>query len=389
MITRVQALEKLFSSWCPQPQTEIIPMELACGRISAEPLRSQNSLPVVRASKADGFAVRSDCFKDGTPDTSGWELGIDYERADTGDDFDDRFDAVIRVEDASVSDDGTLKFSDDIKVGPGSMVSGAGSWIREDDFILDRNMCIRPCDMAVLAQGGIAEVKVFRKPVIAFIPTGSELIPAGQPPQRGQNIDANSILAQNMLNDMGAEVLCYPIVKDIEDELSAAISAALKAADIVIVNGGSSKGNEDYNAKLLKQKGRLICHGVRAVPGRPICIVLIDGKPGINIPGPMLAAYYCMDWCMRAVIAHYLDTFQKRKPTVQAVLTSDLHTPIIMEMLCKMRVRKTEQGYEADPITLKAAAEMKFAGFPNGQFISQIGTELYPKGSVITVELLQ
>ena len=89
-------------------------------------------------------------------------------------------------------------------------------------------------------------MEVYRKPRVAFLPTGSELVPLGAPVGRGQNIDSNSVLAQAMLTEMGAEPLCYPIVPDQPEALAEALEQALQAADVVLLNGGSSKGAEDY-----------------------------------------------------------------------------------------------------------------------------------------------
>src|SRR5699024_4302897 len=123
-------------------------------RVAAETLTSRNTLPVCRASMFDGVAVDSRRFQDGRPDTTGWKLGVDFVRADTGDDFDDRFDAVIRIEEAELTPDGGVRFAEGIAVTSGSGVRKAGSTITSGEKLVDAGTLLRPMDLAVLATGG-------------------------------------------------------------------------------------------------------------------------------------------------------------------------------------------------------------------------------------------
>ena len=96
------ALAMLFERWAPARRTETVPLSEAAGRVLAEDQLADWNIPVVRASAMDGIAVRADRFRNGVPDTSGWVIGKDYVRADTGDDFPDEFDTVIAIEDVTV-----------------------------------------------------------------------------------------------------------------------------------------------------------------------------------------------------------------------------------------------------------------------------------------------
>ena len=107
-VTKQEFLDSLFNKWYPEPQTEIIPVEQAKGRILAENQYAKYDFPVYRASQMDGIAVRSSDFVNGMPDTSSWKEGVDYVRADTGDDFDDAFDAVIMIEQVEFREQGGL-----------------------------------------------------------------------------------------------------------------------------------------------------------------------------------------------------------------------------------------------------------------------------------------
>ncbi|MDR0882793.1 MAG: molybdopterin molybdenumtransferase MoeA, partial [Candidatus Adiutrix sp.] len=313
---------------------------------------------------------------------------INYVRADTGDDFDDRFDAVIPIEDMFLDENGLLRLTEGLTVEPGQNINPRGTDMREGDLLVDKGLPIRSFDLAILAVGGIIAVEVVKKPVVSFIPSGNELIPAGRTPGRGQNIDANSLMTKHMLREMGAEFRGRPIIRDDPAELGRNLDEALQISDIVILNAGSSKGLEDYNARLLAEKGRLICHGVLAAPGRPICIAVIDGKPVINTSGPIIAEYYALDWCLRAVIARFLGITARRPRTVSARLTQDLYAPSSLEFLYKMRVRRAGDGYEVEPLTFGRVKGVDLKGFSSGQFITELGRDLYPAGSLIDVELL-
>ena len=128
--SREEALADFFAAWEPARSVEYVALDDAVGRVLACDLASTNTLPVVRASSFDGIAVKSAAFANGMPDTSSWKPGVDYVRADTGDDFPDAFDAVVMIEKAVVREDGSVTFDDDVTVEPGSGVRPAGSTLR-------------------------------------------------------------------------------------------------------------------------------------------------------------------------------------------------------------------------------------------------------------------
>lgn len=106
--TRKQVIETLFEKWIPEDRTEMIPVDEALNRVLARDYTASCTIPVVRASSMDGVAVMSGRFQSGMPDTSGWKNGEDFCRADTGDDFDDRYDAVIPIEAVNLIDSNSI-----------------------------------------------------------------------------------------------------------------------------------------------------------------------------------------------------------------------------------------------------------------------------------------
>jgi molybdopterin molybdotransferase/putative molybdopterin biosynthesis protein len=387
--SRDEIMEKLFTLWAPRRKTEIVPLEESCGRICAADIRSRLTLPMVRSSGGDGIAVRGADFAGTPPDTPTWREGINYVRADTGDDFDDRFDTVIMIEAVSFNGAGGFSLPPGFKVLPGMNVRGRGDLVMEGDLLLGRGLPVRPCDMGALAMGGVTELPVMKKPTAAFIPTGNELVPPGTIPKRGQNIDSNSVMIRHTLLEMGAEPLLFPIIKDEPGALRAVLEEALEKADLVIINGGSSKGAEDHNARLLAEMGQVISHGVSSAPGRPICLALISGKPVVNLPGPLLAAYFGSDWCVRGIVCHALGIPLPLRPKIRAVLRGKdgpRKLPENFELLCRVSLKRNGPAYEASLVLPGQSGGERTVGFSPAQCVLR-GPNPAQEGEEIEVEL--
>ncbi len=382
---RSEALQMMLDHWKPEAAAEYVELGKALGRIAAENIYSQNTLPVYRVSSFDGFAVKSKAFRDGMPDTSGWVYGREYAPADTGDDFPDEYDAVIAVEDVTIDESG-FRIQEDLRVNAGDNVRPAGSTIREGDLLAEAHRPITGPILSLLASGGIRMVPVVKKPLIGFIPTGSELIPTGCPPERGQNVETNGLMFSARAEELGCDFVCFPIIRDDREMLGRVLDEALAVCDIVIINGGSSRGGEDYNAELLKERAEFFHHGVRAVPGRPVGISVIRGKAALNFPGPPLAAWLAADWLLGGMVAAYYKLPAGKRPTVKAVLAKDLTKPSFAERLCTFHLERNENGFTANEIP-RNAGNLTLR-LMNGFYAAPVGTGRIPAGTEIEVELL-
>ena len=121
-------------------------------------------------------------FESGMPRTESWIKDRDYVVADTGDDFDDRFDTVIRVEDLTYDHAGRLHISISEPLQKGQFVNPRGALLRPGELLVRAGATIRPLHLGLLAAGGVREVQVVKKPLVAFIPSGNELVPPGVEP---------------------------------------------------------------------------------------------------------------------------------------------------------------------------------------------------------------
>ena len=389
-VTRADALREMRERWEPAPRSRVVGLSDACGRVTSEEVRALHSLPVKRSSKRDGIAVRSTDFAAGAPDTSSWTRDVDFAQADTGDDFPDAFDAVIAVEHIAYDEHGGLHIVEeppDLQSGSG--VNPCGSIVRAGDVLVAAHTRLTPELVASLAVGGHAQVRVLERPRVAFIPTGSELVPFGAYPQRGQNIEANSLLVSGMVRAWGAEVTCYPVVRDDEEALEAALDRALEAADIVLINGGSSRGEEDFNARLLERRGSYFRHGVRAVPGRPVGMALIEGRPVINVPGPVLAAFLSLDWLVRGLVAQFLGVPVPRRRTVRARLSEPVAKPEAFERLVRVSISGDATGeYVCTPLPQPMTLSQTLRS-SDGMLTLPIGSTGAQAGEEFSVELLR
>lgn len=382
-----QALQKLLELWKPVAETEYVTLEQCLDRVAAEDIRSVNMIPAVRISAMDGYAVKSAAFAEKIPDVASWVEGVDYAVADTGDDFPDEFDAVIAVEMLHYDESGKLVLENTPNVKAGMNIRPAGCMMQPGDLLVSANTKITPELQANLAVGGIKTVPVKKCPIVAFIPTGSELIPAGSEPERGKNIECNSFLISAYLRKWGAEVISYPIVNDEPERIEGLLNEALRLADIVILCGGSSKGTEDYTSRMMEHRASYLLHGVRTVPGRPVGISIIGKKPVINMPGPTLAAWVVNDWLLKPMICHYYGLPTVKRPAVSAILTEDFKKGPPVEVYTRVALEKCGETYYATPLGRdRRTSELLRDGI--GLLVAPIGASGWQKGQSVIVELL-
>ena len=387
-ITRMKALENITKRWSYSTNSQKIAISQALKRVSSKAVLSKNTLPVCRNSKSDGIAVRFADFKNGVPHTSSWKKGNQYAMANTGGDFDDRFDTIIEIEDVIFAADGTLSFPQSLDVIYGQNIDPVGAVLKQDELIIDKGCRITALHQGLLAMAGQIEVEVNRKPMVIFIPTGSELVPYYQQPMRGENVESNSLVFTSLVNEYGADVKCYPICKDIKKQLAAQFERAIEEADIVVVSGGSSKGSEDFNTGLLAGRCEWWHHGIRCIPGIPVGIGMSDGKPVINIPGPPFPAFAVMEWCIRPLIHHAVGLYQPDRIVVGAELQEDIYTPQEFDYIQRVHVHWENGQAIATPLTWDDRFVLSM-GSCNGLLLVPIGVKGYDAKTIVKVEMLQ
>lgn len=354
MPSRSEVTEELWRRWQPIPATETVSVDEAVGRVLAGDVTAQFDFPPAQTSGRDGIAVRFSDFADGIPDARTWVRDVDYATADTGDDVPDAFDTVIQVEDLLFAGEngkmrggtpGGCSFNDGFVIAKapemrGQHVNPTGSAFREGDVVVPAGSRLTPERVSAAVACGAGEVRVYAKPRVGIIPTGNELIPAGQRPRRGETVNSNATLMRAYAQLLGAEPVVHGIVLDKHDDIAAAVDEMLAGCDIVLINAGSSKGSEDCGPIVLAERCEtVIAHGQRCAPGRPAMSgVTADGKVVCVIPGPPAACDTAIHWLLFSLVAQWFG-HRPVERLVRARMTSSVQAgPFEVWRCCELRV---------------------------------------------------
>jgi putative molybdopterin biosynthesis protein len=264
--------------------TENIPLnENAIGRVLAEPVWAKISSPHYHASAMDGFAVRVE-------DTLGSEPGsprilFQFVYVDTGDALPEGFDAVIPIENVESLDvrgeitpaiHHTTSIRIRAAVTPWSNIRPLGEDIVQSQLVLPAGQVLRPVDLGAIAASGHQSVMVARKPRVAIIPTGSELVPLGSDMKAGDILEFNSLVLAAQVLAWGGNPTRFSITKDNFGAICDRVVEAAREHDLILLNAGSSAGTEDFSAKVVERLGTLLVHGVAVRPGHPVILGMVS-----------------------------------------------------------------------------------------------------------------
>ncbi|MES2600719.1 MAG: molybdopterin biosynthesis protein [Pseudomonadota bacterium] len=170
---------------------------------------------------------------------------------------------------------------------PGQFVSYAGSDIARGEILLRAGTLIGSREIGMLAASGVARVSVVRKPRVAIISTGDELVQPGQPLRPAAIFDTNGAIVTAAVSENGGEAHFLGAFPDDEERLEAVMREALATSDMLILSGGTSKGEGDVSHRIVARLGKpgIVAHGVALKPGKPLCLAVCDGKPVVILPG--------------------------------------------------------------------------------------------------------
>jgi putative molybdopterin biosynthesis protein len=343
--------ELMRSAFARPDRTVRVPVTGAAGRVTAVSIHSPLTVPATDVAARDGLAVVSSETA-GADDNAPVPLR-NFRRVNTGNAIPPGYDAVVMIEDIN-GKDGT--WSTTKAVPPGEHVHPAGTEIRQGEMILPAGHQIRPCDNGVLLSYGITGVEVSTVNV-GLLPTGSELVPAGEHPGPGQAIESNTAATAAWLDETGATCTRYPIARDDPELLRQAIEKGIRENDLLLVSAGSSAGTRDFTAGVIDDLGEVLVHGIAMKPGRPSIIGRIDGKPIIGLPGYPIAALTAVRELALPLLAEW--GFCTRPPeTLRVRLTGTITADAGLDRFTLLTVSRAGDRYTATPLPRGPGTQM-------------------------------
>lgn len=309
--------------------TETVPLRRAAGRVMPQPALARITQPPFPASAMDGYALQGDPA-DGDRFAVIGEAGAGHAftgsigpgqavRIFTGAPVPEGATRVVIQEDVIAEGRSiTIRPNAD----QGTHIRPAGQDFREGDALSPRRL--RPNDVALLASMNIHEVTVTRRPVVAIIPTGDELVMPGETPRHDQIIASNSYALAAMVEAEGAEARLLPIARDTEAELFTVLSMA-EGADLVVTIGGASVGDHDLVGRVAESMGmERAFYKIAMRPGKPLMAGRLRGVPMLGLPGNPVSSIVCGHLFLLPMVRALLGLGEHPPATRRAVLAQDL-----------------------------------------------------------------
>jgi len=411
---------------------ETIPLdENALGRVLAKPVWAKVSSPHYHASAMDGFAVRAEGTAGAQPSSPLFlpcslapsPPGSLAQYVDTGDPLPDWANAVIPIENVESLDvDG--KITHDLRapaairiraaVTPWSHVRALGEDIVATQLVLVAGQVLRPVDLGAIAAAGHAEIKVARRPRVAILPTGTELVPIGSELEPGDILEYNSLVLSAQVNAWGGEAVRFPITPDSFEAIVQRVQEAARDCDLILLNAGSSAGAEDFSAKVVEKLGTLLVHGVAVRPGHPVILGVIarsreatakqspiseeiassgierpprnDTIPIIGVPGYPVSAALTAEIFVEPLLAKWLGRRPGELPTESATLTRKVASPGGDDDYLRVAVGKVGDKILAAPLA-RGAGVITSLVRADGLVILPRGVQGVKAGEQVTVHL--
>ena len=392
-----EALKKLMDAAKPIERKEKVALTDCGYRVLAEDIVAPFDVPPFDRAAMDGYAVRAEDIAQASPENPvtlkviGQVLAGDeppnaevtngtcFEVA-TGAPIPKGSNCVMPVEDTKRQ--GNLVHA--LKAYPKhANIDERGADIRVSETVLREGTLLTPARIGVLAGLGLENVPVYARPIVAVIPTGSEIAKPGEPLRLGQVYDMNTYTLASLLRQHGCEPWLKDIVPDDEKSLQNALEDTIENADMVVFTAGSSVGQRDILPRLIGERGTLLFHGLATRPGRPTLAAVVDGKVVVNLPG-FPTSCLMMAYVLLVPVLHKMARLPEWEPkTVQAKLAHDVKSPEGLRQFLTVRLRNgwAERAYkESSTITSLSHAD--------GFIVIPEEVTYLPMDTVVTITLL-
>jgi len=401
-----------------------IPLAESLGRVLAEDIRSSVNVPSFDRSNVDGYAVRAaDTF--GASERDPRTLALMGESIATavvpqtviqpgqavsiatGGMLPCGADAVVMVEHTDVASDRLLVRR---AVTAGANVSHAGTDISSGELVLHSGTVLTSRETGVLAAIGVAAVSVVGRPRVAVISTGDEIIAPGTAMRPGLVYDSNARTLADAVRELGGEPIEMGIVADALAALRGKVQAALAACDVVLLSGGTSKGQGDLCYRVVSEltDPGIVAHGVALKPGKPICLAATGGRPVVVLPGFPTSAIFTFHEFVAPVIRRLAGLPAEERNTVAAELAVKVNSEIgrteylLVNLIAREGEATREGEAPAEPRLSAHAPEPRLVAWPMGKGSGSVTTfskadgfltigrqeEIVEAGAAINVTLL-
>lgn len=369
MITVDQALEKVLEHVAIL-EAEASPILSCLGQVLAEDIFSTINIPPLDNSAMDGYAVRSADTRGASPKSPRILRVIDTVAAGavarsrvepgtavrimTGAPIPDGADGVVRFEDTDESErPGTpAEIGVLIEVAPGAEIRRAGEDIAAGSLVLKQGTPLRAAEIGVLASLGRGKVKVIRRPVVAILATGDEIMDITKPLVKGKIYNSNSYSLAALVQHYGAVPRMLGVALDSEDSLIEKLSSG-RDADMVITSGGVSLGDYDVVREVLEKEGEIVFWRVREKPGKPLVFGLLRGRgrakdiPFFGLAGNPVSAMINFELFARPAILKMMGRKNLTKPMVKAVVEDAIKNTDGRRVFTRVMVEKRGGRYFA------------------------------------------
>lgn len=348
----------------------------ARGRVLAEDLYSSVDLPHFHRAAMDGYAVKAkDTFgasqslpaylklagvvEMGKPATQAIEKG-EAMRISTGGMMPPQADAVVMVEYTDETDGGLVEVHRGVS--PWQNVIQIGDDIKKGDPIFPKGRRLRAHDLGALTGVGISSVLVYRRPRVALISTGDEIVDADTEPQPGQVRNINQHSLAGLIEEAGAELKDWGVIRDDRTALTSAIGAALEWGDVVLLSGGSSMGAKDIALETILSfpDSEFVFHGISIAPGKPTIFARACSKPILGLPGYPVSALVIFDLfgapMLRRLGGERSESLQSFARTARAKLKTNIASQIGREDYVRVVLERSAAGWSAIPLPSKSGA---------------------------------
>ena len=307
------------------------------GRVTARPAIALEHVPPFENSAMDGFALTAAATSAATEQApaampivrtipAGDRAGAPVEeeqavRIMTGAPVPQGIDTVVPVEQTRVEDE-VLYLEAPLEIG--AHIRRAGEDIKEGEEVLPAGRPLRPSDLGLIASQGIAQLRVFRRPEVAILATGDEVVSLGEVPHEAQIYSSNSHALTALVKECGAIPRQLGIAKDDPDHLAAMIEEGLQS-DVLVTTGGVSMGDYDYLKDVFGHVGvDILFWKVAQKPGKPMTFGVKNGKAIFALPGNPVSATLSFELYVRPALRKMMGHTRLFRPTVRAVLEQDV-----------------------------------------------------------------